>query len=354
MQIPSLPLAEGPACCPSPHPCALGTGACAGWFPAPTCTFTAACLPLLRSHSSCKRSSTCLELKSWTLPPRPALLTYHFAITCVSLSCSFSPGLGFPNTFPCSAPLSPLLIKHGLDAISQLCLLHLPSIDYFLGAPTGGSPSTFDLPRRKQSPNVRRLSATQQCETATSALSHFTDRKKKCKTWSEKLQRKEIKIQHSNFTAPPLLRAACASLKHSSLQVFAMPQPTSFPILWKWWSFLSCTLTGREKSWQLNGILQIHHHLSCLVMTIPHTPARMRLALHTSGLRNLWSDLHLCSFPIFNAFRAEHGKKKEKKPEPNAKKLKNHLGFCKSDELEGNIWDVASKEGQKHSGKIQS
>lgn len=63
----------------------------------PSFTFTGACL---RSHSSCKRSSTCLELKSWTLPPRPALLTYHCAITWASLSCSFSPGLGFPNAFP--------------------------------------------------------------------------------------------------------------------------------------------------------------------------------------------------------------------------------------------------------------
>lgn len=93
-------------------------------------------------------------------------------------------------------------------------------------------------------------------------------------------------------------------------------------------------------------------------MTILHTPERMTLALHTNGLGNLWFDLHLCSLPIFNTFRAQHGEengKKEKKPQKsNAKKLKNHLGFCKSDEVEGNIWDVASKEGQEHSRKVQS
>lgn len=127
----------------------------------PGSTFTGARLLLLRSHSSCKRSSTCLELKSWTSPPRPALLTYHFAITCASLSCSFSPGLDFPNTFPPlpgSAPLSPLLIKHGLDAISQSCSLvpHPPSIDYFLGAPAGCSPSTtFDLPWEETKPQCQ-------------------------------------------------------------------------------------------------------------------------------------------------------------------------------------------------------
>lgn len=48
------------------------------------------------------------------------------------------------------------------------------------------------------------------------------------------------------------------------------------------------------------------------------------------------------------------GRKREKKPKPNAKKLKNHLGFCKSDELEGSLWAVPSKEGQEHSGKVQS
>lgn len=114
------------------------TGGRTCWSPAPSSpsppcplalgfTFTGACLWLLRRHS-CKRSSTCLELKSWTSPPRPALLTYHFAITYASLSCSFSPGLGFPTTFPhFPAPfLSPLLIKHGLDAIAQSFLLARP------------------------------------------------------------------------------------------------------------------------------------------------------------------------------------------------------------------------------------
>lgn len=59
------------------------------------------------------------------------------------------------------------------------------------------------------------------------------------------------------------LAQSCLCITEAALQVFAMPQPTSFPILWKWCSFLSCTSTGREKSWQLNGILQIHHHLNC-------------------------------------------------------------------------------------------
>lgn len=90
-------------------------------------------------------------------------------------------------------------------------------------------------------------------------------------------------------------------------------------------------------------------------MTNPNTPARMALALHTNGLRNLWFDLHECCLPIFNAFRAEHRKKKgKKKPTQTQKMLKNHSSFCKSDELEGNIQDVPSKEGQKHSRKVQS
>lgn len=186
----------------------------------PGFTFTGARLLLLRSHSSCKRSSTCLELKSWTSPPRPALLTYHFAITCASLSCSFSPGLGFPNTFPPlpgSAPLSPLLIKHGLDAISQPCSLvpHPLSIDYFLELLPAAPPAPrLTFPGRKQSPNVRRLSATQQCETATSAHSHFTDRQKKM----ENLVRKAAEEREQNIAFElnsPLLRAALASLKHS-------------------------------------------------------------------------------------------------------------------------------------------
>lgn len=45
--------------------------------------------------------------------------------------------------------LSPFLIKHGLDVISQSCLLvpHIPSIDFFQGAPESCSPSTtLDLP----------------------------------------------------------------------------------------------------------------------------------------------------------------------------------------------------------------
>lgn len=129
-----------------------------------------------------------------------------------------------PASWLCTS-LSPLLIKHGLDVISQPCLLHLPSIDYFLGAPPA---ARLTFPWRKQSPNVRRLSATQQYEMATSAHSHFTDRKKKkWKIWSEKLQRM-IKIQHSNFTAPPLLRAACASLK---LHCKCLPCPSPPPSL---------------------------------------------------------------------------------------------------------------------------
>lgn len=58
-------------------------------------------------------------------------------------------------------------------------------------------------------------------------------------------------------------------------------------------------------------------------MTILHTPERMTLALHTNGLGNLWFDLHLCSLPILNAFRAEHGEengKKEKKPQNQMQK----------------------------------
>lgn len=142
--LPASGSVHAPHRCPAPSspspPCPLALGF----------TFTGACFLLLRSHS-CKRSSTCLELKSWTLPPHPALLTYHLAITYVSLSCSFSPGLRFLTTFPRfpALRLSPLLIKHGLDAISQSCSVvpHVPSIDYFQGALVGCSPSTmFDLP----------------------------------------------------------------------------------------------------------------------------------------------------------------------------------------------------------------
>lgn len=146
-------------------------------------------------------------------------------------------------------------------SLSPACFpLLIISWELLLAAPPA---PRLTFPGREQSPNVRRLSVMQNMKRP-SAHSHFTDRqKKKWKTWSERLQRKEMKIQHWNLAAPPLLRAAGASLKHSSPQVFAVSQPTSFPILWEWWSFLTCTLTGREKSWQLNGILQIHHHLSC-------------------------------------------------------------------------------------------
>lgn len=87
-----------------------------------------------------------------------------------------------------------------------------------------------------------------------------TERKK-----MENLVRKAAEERDRNTAfklySSSMLRAACVSL--AALQVFAMPQPTFFSILWKWWSFLSCKSTGREKSWQLNGILQIHHYLRC-------------------------------------------------------------------------------------------
>lgn len=86
------------------------------------------------------------------------------------------------------------------------------------------------FPGMKQSTNVRRLSATQQRETATSAHSHFTDRGKK----HGKLARKSRKGKRSKYSIlserllPCSELTACPCITEAQLAPSICHAPTHF------------------------------------------------------------------------------------------------------------------------------